>query len=1098
MSQSRLRVITVTLILFCSVAHAQPSVHFIQNKNQWPSEFDYVSRIPGGEMAIGAGIFRYFFIDRGKLDALHHQSHEPDASSAMDQDVRGHAVFVELAGANFASTPKAFGRSQQYYNYYLGSDPDRWASHVRAYEGMLYEELYQDIDLKVYASGQNVKYDFAVAPGGDPTVIRMVYQGADSIRLDDGDLHISTSLASVVEKKPVTWQWIEGKKVYVPSSFRLDGNVVSFDFPDGFDACYELIIDPLLIFSTFSGSTADNWGSTATPGEHGNLYSAGVTEQFSGGSFPATPGVFQTTTGGLYDIGILKYDSLGTSLLYATYLGGSDSESPHSLVMNEAEELIVLGTTSSSDFPTSEGAYDRTFNGGVGAEHVIAYSAGSDILVSRFKKDGTALLASTFFGGAANDGLNPSGGMLARNYGDQLRGDIITDAEGNIYISSVTASADLFAVPSGFQPAYQGGETDALLLKMDAALSQVIFGTYIGGVAADASHSIKLDRDGNVFLAGGTASNNFPVSAGSYQPVFAGEVDGWIARVSSDGTSVLQATYTGTSLYNQIYFLDLNEEEEVYVYGQTVGNFPITPGVYSNPGSGQFIQKFSRDLDSLIFSTVFGSGRGVPDISPTAFLVNDCNNLYMSGWGGLINTATGHWRNTNSSTFGLTTTPDAFQSTTSGSDFYFIVLTDDATERLYATFLGGSQSRTHVDGGTSRFDKGGIVYHSVCSGCRAANATDPDRPTSDFPTTAGAWSQQNRSWNCNNAAFKFDLSSLKARLRPNSVKRDMPGMKVVCLPDAIGFENLSTGGEIFQWDFGDGTTFSATDTAFVIHEYKAPGPYNVTLKAIDQGTCQVVDIASVAVTVNTAASWVQDDAEVCFDDTYKLQAGGGQKYFWTSTDPGFSSQEANPVVAPADTTTYYVTLEEVNGCIRKDTVTLHVIPGITPEFEWRKLPACAGRPEISVHIATDSLKAGDSFFFDFGDGASSDDDASQHYFEEDGVYNVRLVTQREFCVYEKAVAIPVFDLFIPNVITPGQPDYNDVFTIRYGQTGSATPHDYGFNVSLTIFNRWGRKVYETDNYQYDWSGEGLAPGIYYYEVTIDGHATCKSWLQLMK
>ncbi|HEU5147341.1 MAG TPA: PKD domain-containing protein, partial [Chryseosolibacter sp.] len=785
----------IYMLFFCSVMKAQAPVRFIENKNQWPGHFDFVSPIPGGEMAVSAGSFRYFFIDREKLNALHHNTHKPDALSSMDNDVRGHAVFVEFDGANSDSEPRSFGRSSEYYNYYLGNDPGHWASHVYAYEGVLYENIYEGIDLKVYAAGENVKYDFAVAPGSDPDVIRMVYQGADQIALDKSDLHVTTSLAEVVEKKPVAWQWIAGEKVYVTSSFRLEGNVVSFEFPNGFDTCHELIIDPLLIFSTFSGSTADNWGSTATPGEHGNLYSAGVTEQFSGGTFPATPGAFQTTTGGLYDIGILKYDSLGTNLLYATYLGGSNSESPHSLVMNDDEELLLLGTTSSSDFPTSESAYDRVFNGGLGVGHVIAYNAGSDIVISRFNRDGTALLASTFFGGSANDGLNPSGGSLARNYGDQLRGDIITDAAGNVYVSSVTESADLFTTPRGFQPIYQGGETDALLLKLDAALSNVIIGTYVGGNAADASHSIKLDRAGHIFLAGGTASNDFPVTPDSYQPGFGGEVDGWIAKVSSDGSGILQATYTGTNQYNQVYFLDLNADEEVYVYGQTVGDFPITPGVYSNPGSGQFVQKFSNDLDTVIFSTVFGAGRGVPDISPTAFLVNDCNNLYMSGWGGLINTATGHWPNTNSSTFGLPTTPDAFQSNTSGSDFYFIVLTDDATERLYATFLGGSQSRTHVDGGTSRFDKGGIVYHSVCSGCQSVNAAE--QPTSDFPTTPGAWSRQNRSWNCNNAAFKFDLSSLKARLRTNSAERDMPGVKVVCLPDPIAFENLSTGGEYF-------------------------------------------------------------------------------------------------------------------------------------------------------------------------------------------------------------------------------------------------------------------------------------------------------------
>jgi hypothetical protein len=1094
-----LRFLCCGFLLICNfLTSAQAPVRFIENKNQWPADIDFMSPVPGGKMAVGSASFKYFLVDRGKLEDLHHQSHEPDGASSTDDQIRGHSVFVSFAGANQKVMPVGIGRSAEYYNYFIGSDPANWATRAFAYQGLFYESLYNDIDLKVYAVGENVKYDLNVASGGDPSLIRMIYQGADNLFLRDGSLHVTTSLGEIIEKKPLAWQIVDGKKVEVECSFELEGNIVSFVFPDGFESCYELIIDPLLIFSTYSGSTADNWGSTATPGEHGNLYSAGVTEQAAGGKFPATPGAYQTTTGGLYDIGILKYDSLGSNLLFATYFGGNDSESPHSLVMNDSEELIVLGTTSSANFPTTDGAYNRSFKSGVATSHVVTYSHGSDIIIARFSRDGTALLASTYFGGSQNDGLNPTNGLLTRNYGDQLRGDIITDADGNVYVSSVTASPDLFGSASGFQRMYQGGETDGLLVKMDAALSRVIWGTYIGGSSSDACHTLKLDAARNIFVAGGTGSNNFPVTTGVYQPAHAGDVDGWIAKISADGLSVLHATYTGTSSYDQIYFLDLSQHEEVYVYGQTSGDFAVSRGVYSNPGSGQFIQKFPNDLRTLIFSTVFGSGRGVPDISPTAFLVNDCNNIYMAGWGGLINTANGFWSGYNSSTHGLTTTPDAFQQTTSGSDFYFIVLTDDAKERLYATFLGGEFSRTHVDGGTSRFDKGGIVYHSVCAGCMALNATNPRRPTSDFPTTPGAWSRLNRSNNCNNAAFKFDLSSLKARVQTNSTKRDMPGLKVICLPDAIGFENLSTGGETFIWDFGDGAQLTQMDTAFVIHQFQQPGDYIVKLKAIDPGTCQVVDETAVRVTVNIAKSSVQDDADICQGDSYKLKASGGVKYFWTALDPEFSSMQQTPEVSPEDTTNYFITLEEANGCIRKDTVTLNVVPAITPDFEWQKLPNCLARPAISVRSVTDSLQAGDSFFFDLGDGTVTDAVETTHAYDEDGVYNIRLVTQREFCVYEKTVAIPVFEMFIPNVISPGQPGYNDVFTIRYGQIEGVTPREYGFNVSLTIFNRWGRQVFHTDNYQYDWSGDDLAPGIYYYEVTVDGHATCKSWLHLLK
>jgi len=1079
-------------LLAATPVSAQSSIGFIENRNQWSSDIWYAASVPGGRMALTPEGFRYFFVDYGELEQLHRRSHQPDGSSHDDDLVRAQAVFVSFPGANPNVVPHPFGESQEYFNFYFGNDPARWASDVHAYSGVLYESFYPDIDLKVYASGEDIKYDLVVAPGGDPSQISIAYQGADRLSLDNGNLIVETLLGNVTERRPIAWQWIGGEKKIVACHFRLTGNVVAFDLPEGFDPCYELVIDPLLIFSTYSGSTADNWGSTATPGEHGNLYSAGVTNEQAGGVFPATPGSYQLASGGLYDIGILKYDSLGSKLLYATYIGGSNSESPHSLVMNEKEELLLLGTTSSENYPTTSTAYRTTFGGGVAEEHVVLYSAGSDIIVSRFSGDGKQLLASTYFGGAKNDGLNPSSGTLTRNYGDQLRGDILTDADGNIYVSSVTASPGLFSTPV-LQSQYGGGTTDALLLKFDEELSQLLWGTYLGGTATDASHTIKLDRDNNVLIAGGTSSLDFPVTSGSYQTTFAGVVDGWVAKISEDGSKILHSTFTGTNAYDQIYFLDINDSEEVYVYGQTSGPFPVTKGVYNNPSSGQFVQKFSNDLQSLLFSTVFGAGRGIPDISPTAFLVNDCNNLYMSGWGGRVNQESGFWY---SNTEGMPTTPDAVQQSTSGSDFYFIVLTEDASERLYATFLGGTQSSTHVDGGTSRFDKHGIVYHSVCAGCKGFNSAG--RPTSDFPTTPGAWSETNRSNNCNNAAFKFDLSSLKARIRSNSHLRDAPGLATVCLPDALGFENFSTGGEIYHWDFGDGSTESFRDTSFVVHEYTAPGNYIVTLEAIDYGTCQVVDRASVAVHVYNAESFIQDDDDMCFGDSYQLKAGGAANYAWRSEDDSFFSDEAAPVVHPSDTTTYYLKLQETNGCYRRDTVTLNVIPGIEPQFNWARQPDCRARPEIHMVSLTDSLKNDDRLLFDFGDGVTEEGPEADHRYTKDGVFNVTLLAQREFCVYEKTVAIPVFEMFIPNVITPGQANYNDVFTIRYGAVDGVTPATYGYKVALSVYNLWGSPVYQTDDYQYDWSGDGLAPGTYYYEVTVEGHATCKNWLHLIK
>ncbi len=408
----------VRIFLFCLltvdgfIAEAQSSVAFIENKNQWADDVDYISRIPGGKMVIGPAYFRYFFLDYDKLQQLHEQSHLQQAeTNEGDDHVDGHAVFVNFAGANTGAVPQGFGKSSAYYNYYIGNDPSHWSSEAHAYEGMLYESVYPNVDLKVYAAGENVKYDWVVAPNGDPSAIHVSYEGADKISLANGNLMIQTPLADIIERKPYAYQMIGGKKIAVECDFHLEGQLVSFVFPDGFDSCYELVVDPLLIFSTYSGSTADNWGSTATPGEHGNLYSSGVTEESNGGKFPATAGAFQTTWGGLYDIGILKYDSIGSKLLFATYLGGNNSESPHSLVMNSHDELIVMGTTSSLNFPTTLDAYSRVFDGGLAASHVVSYSEGSDIIISRFTSNGSVLRAckSRSSPGALSQKAGPTG-----------------------------------------------------------------------------------------------------------------------------------------------------------------------------------------------------------------------------------------------------------------------------------------------------------------------------------------------------------------------------------------------------------------------------------------------------------------------------------------------------------------------------------------------------------------------------------------------------------------------------------------------------------------------------------------------------------------
>ena len=1052
-----------------------------------------MTRISGGQMTVHSGQFNYFFWDYQKIDILHEQSHrafsEVSSPPLIEDQIQGRRVSVNFVNSN-PLPPTTGSRYNTYYNFFIGTDPGRWGSRAYAYGEIVYENLYEGIALKLYHEAGGIKYDLEVAPEADPDQVQIAYSGAQSLQLAGGRLIVDAALATITEYAPIAFQWIAGRKKYVKCVYVLNNNRLSFAFPEGYDPCLELIIDPLLIFSTYSGSEADNWGSTATPGENGMLYSGGLTNQFVGnifsGEFPVTPGAFQTNYGGVFDIAIMKFDSLGQNLLYASYLGGSSSESPHSLVMDQDKNLIVLGTTSSLDFPTTEAAFDRSFNGGVPAQHVVAYPNGSDIVMAKISSDGSTLLASTFLGGSFNDGINPTEGVLAVNYGDQLRGDIITDSNRDIFVSTVSGSPN-FPVSNSFGMTYIGGATDALVLKMKSDLSQVIWGAFIGGTASDASHTIKFDTQGNLMIGGGTASVDFPSTAGAYQITNAGGVDGWVARLPNDGSSISALTLTGTPAFNQVYFIDLNDQDEVYVYGQTTGAFPVTPGVFSNPNSGQFLQKFDKDLTTLLFSTVFGSGRGLPDISPTAFLVNECNNIYMTGWGGQVNIQTQHWNNT---TLGMPVTPDAFQSTSSGSDFYFIVLTDDAKEFLYGTYMGGNFSRTHVDGGTSRFDKGGIVYHAVCSGCAAFNATG--QPTSDFPTTSNAWSNSNNSNNCNNAAFKFDLSSLRARIVTNSITLNQPGLAAICFPDPIVFQNRSTGGQFFEWDFGDNTTQVTPDTVAIVHQYAAPGQYAVKLRAVDAGTCIGEDFDFVTITVSQPMGFVGEDKKICQGSDVQLMAGGGIQYQWMLGD-SIVSTLAEPVFDFQDSTLLQVTVRDVNGCIVEDSVMVDVIPGFDLRFDFRRVFDCNSRPTLEV---VNLAKSGEGLFFDFGDGNSTDQPVASHQFELDGNYTVRLVGRRDFCEFEESVTLPFFTLKVPNVITPGNPEgKNDTFKIIYGDQLTSQA---GVGVSLAVYNRWGKPVFVDKDYKNDWDADGLPASTYYFEAQVEGEAMCKGWVLVVR
>ncbi len=753
------------------------TLEFIENKGQWAAPARYAAALSGGRLFAEADGLRFALFNHADLPG-----HGPHP--AADEPLRAHALDLHFEGAGparlTAETPTAEQRS-----YFLGADAAHWARRVRGYRQLRYAGLWPGVDARVYENAQqHLEYNFEVAAGADPAAIGVRPLGAEAVRLaPDGRLQLTTSAGTLEELAPQAWQTdAQGQRRPVACRYVLAGGVVRFAL-GRYDHALPLTIDPTVVFATYSGSAADNWGFTATYDAQGNLYSGGIA--FSPG-YPVSPGAFQTTFSHQCDVALIKYNVAATgpaARVWATYLGGSDADFPSSLVVNSRGELLLLGSTGSSDFPTTAGAVQRTFGGGTPADPFGAgtyssegMSRGSDMLISRLSADGSALLSSTYLGGAANDGVLPlapasTAPQLVHNYGDPFRGAIEVDAADNVYLASNTSSKN-FPAARGFQNAYQGGTSDGVVCKLKGDLTAVLWGSYLGGSAADAAYSLQIaPGTGEVYVAGGTLSPDLPATTGALNPVAPGGIDGFVARLSADGTTLRRTTYLGTSAYDQAQLVQLGSDGGVYVLGQTLGAYPTTSGLYQNANGRQFIHKLSPDLSQTQLATVFGAGRATVDIVPTAFLVDKCDRVFVCGWGGYLNTNRANTApylgaNDGSLTTGLPVTPDAVQPTTTGYGFYLAQFSAGLTALGYGTFYGSSNE--HVDGGTSRFDPRGVVYQAVCA-CFSYTGFPIPPGANTYSATSGSVYTGNNSINygCNNAAFVLNFQPDVAQAGPD-------------------------------------------------------------------------------------------------------------------------------------------------------------------------------------------------------------------------------------------------------------------------------------------------------------------------------------------
>ncbi len=846
-------------ILFCLLFsfNTKAQLSFSPNRGQWDDRILYKIPITQGSFLIDKDGF-IFNLNNFKSNEIHNHHQDEETTKSISGQII-HSKFLNNTWKNEVEEQLP---TSHYYNYFLNNNPSQWKTGIHDVRKIILKDYYKDINLILKANKDDIEFNFEVKNCNSLNKIKIEITGANSIlKNEKGDLIINTQFGKINYSKPIAWQYQSNKKRYIPIEFSIDGNLVQFNIlGSAINPNVPIYIDPSITFSTFTGSTSDNWGMTATPDNLGNLYAGGIVFD-NGGAYPTTTGVFDSTFNGGevytpqpyygFDIAISKFNADGTELLYGTYLGGSGNETPHSLVVDQENNLYVFGATSSVDFPSSSTAYDRTFNGGNPALNNNLYFSASDIYISKISADGSKLLASTLVGGSGNDGM--SSGNLEYNYGDAFRGEIIYGKDDCIYVSSTTNSTD-FPTKNAFQSSLKGNQ-DAIVFKLKNDLSELLWSSYYGGNNEETGNSIQQSSNNNIYMVGGTTSTDLN------NPFLGGIADGYILKINSVNGSLVKEKLIGGSLYDQIYFVQIGSDDKVYIYGQSNSQMSITNGKYGIVNSGQFIQKLTADLTNVEWTTKIGSGTNDIEISPTAFLVSNCDEIYISGWGGDVNVY--HGKALNSSTNNFPVTNDAFQSTTNGSNFYIAVYAPDMDSLTYATFMGGTiSSSCHVDGGTSRFDKNGNIYHAVCAACGG----NPN----GFTSTPGVYSVNNQSTNCNLAAFKFELNQVRADI--NIISPDL------CVNSPNIFYAVNSNASHYYWDFGDGTYSNLQNPS---HTYQNPGKYIVQLSIGASSSCLIGNTIIHEVEVlgkNFSIDPVSNP--ICKNEEVYLNAEGGKNYEW--------------------------------------------------------------------------------------------------------------------------------------------------------------------------------------------------------------------------
>ncbi|TMG74464.1 MAG: hypothetical protein E6H75_11965, partial [Betaproteobacteria bacterium] len=512
------------------------------------------------------------------------------------------------------------------------------------------------------------------------------------------------------QQKPIIYQEIDGIRREIEGRYvRKGANRVGFKLA-AYDTSRPLMIDPALSYSTYLGGSGHDFGQGIAVDAHGNAY---VTGHTSSTNFPTTLGAFQIAFAGGSDAFVTKLNPDGSALVYSTYLGGSnggngtggaDTNEGAGIAVDADGNAYVTGFTGANDFPTTPGAFQSAFAGGW------------DAFVTKLNPTGSALVYSTYLGGSFLDGGS----------------GIAVDSNGNTYVTGETQSSNFPTTVGAFQPALAGC-CDAFVTKLNPTGSALVYSTYLGGRFGETSRGIVTDADGNVFVTGNTESPDFPTTMGAFQSIYGGNNDAFVTKLNPIGSGLVYSTYLGGTGGERGGGIAVDANGNAYVTGSTWSlDFPTTPGAFQPNFRGgdfdAFVAKFNPDGSLLVYSTYLGGSNG--DYG-NGIAVNAAGNAYVTGdTGPNIET-----RNCSPCTNDFPTTPGTFQPNYGGgiNDAYVVKLDPTGSALAYSTYLGGSSGDS---GKGIAVDTGGNAF---VTGMTGICFTPSECATNNFPTTAGAF-----------------------------------------------------------------------------------------------------------------------------------------------------------------------------------------------------------------------------------------------------------------------------------------------------------------------------------------------------------------------